>query len=144
VATVAATTIGPAQASSGASAKLTVKSSAYGKTLFGPSGKALYVFTADKGSTSKCYGSCAKAWPPLLTKGEPVAGKGVQAKLLGTTKRKGGALQVTYGGHPVYYYVDDTAKEIMCQNADMHGGIWYVVKPNGKPNLAKSKMHMKM
>src|SRR6266567_6309679 len=100
-----------AQAAPGAAARLSVRSTEYGKALFGPSGKVLYVFGADRGSTSRCYGVCATAWPPLLTRAAPLAGPGVEAKLLGTTKRKNGTLQVTYNGHPLYYYSADKARQ---------------------------------
>jgi predicted lipoprotein with Yx(FWY)xxD motif len=130
------------QAAPGAAARLTVRPSEYGKTVFGPSGKVVYVFGADRGSTSRCYGVCAKAWPPLLTTARPLAGPGIDAKLLGTTKRKNGRLQVTYNGHPLYYYAADKVGEIMCQHANMHGGLWLIIKPNGRPNMAKGKMHM--
>ena len=131
-----------AQAAPSAAARLSVRSTEYGKALFGPSGKVVYVFGADRGSTSRCYGVCATAWPPLLTTGAPLAGSGVQAKLLGTTKRKNGTLQVTYNGHPLYYYSADKVGKVMCQHANMHGGLWLVIKPNGQPNTAKGKMHM--
>jgi len=131
-----------AQGASGAAARLSVRSSEYGKALFGPSGKVVYVFGADRGSTSRCYGVCAKAWPPLLTTAAPLASPGVEAKLLGTTKRKNGTLQVTYNGHPLYYYEADKVGKIMCQHANMHGGLWLIIKPNGKPNTAKGKVHM--
>jgi predicted lipoprotein with Yx(FWY)xxD motif len=128
--------------SSGA-ARLSVRGSEYGKALFGPSGKVVYLFGADRGSVSRCYGVCAKAWPPLLTRAGPLAGPGVDAKLLGTTKRTNGSLQVTYNGHPLYYYYEDTRSKIMCQHANMHGGLWLIVKPNGQPNMAKGMMEMK-
>jgi len=131
-----------AQAKPSATARLTVRSTEYGKALFGPSGKVVYVFGADRGSTSHCYGVCAKAWPPLLTTGAPTAGPSVHASLLGTTKRKNGRLQVTYNRHPLYYYEADTRTKIMCQHANMHGGLWLIIKPNGQPNTAKGKMHM--
>jgi len=131
-----------AQAAPKAAARLTVRSTEYGKALFGPSGRVLYVFGADRGSTSHCYGVCATAWPPLLTKSAPIAGPGIQAKLLGMTKRKNGALQVTYNHHPLYYYSADKVGKVMCQHANMHGGLWLVIKPNGQPNTAKGKMHM--
>jgi predicted lipoprotein with Yx(FWY)xxD motif len=131
-----------AQAGPRSAARLSVRSSEYGKTLFGPSGKVLYVFGADRGSTSRCYGVCAKAWPPLLTKGAPLAGPGVKAGLLGMTRRRDGTLQVTYNGHPLYYYSADAVGKIMCQNVRMHGGLWLVIKPNGQPNTAKSKAKM--
>jgi predicted lipoprotein with Yx(FWY)xxD motif len=131
-----------AQAAPDAAAHLSVRSTEYGKALFGPSGKVLYVFGADRGSTSHCYGVCAKAWPPLLTKGAPLGGASVQAKLLGTTKRKNGTMQVTYNRHPLYYYEADKVGKIMCQHANMHGGLWLIIKPNGRANTAKGKMHM--
>jgi len=131
-----------AQGASGAAARLSVRSSEYGKALFGPSGKVVYVFGADRGSTSRCYGVCATAWPPLLTTSAPLAGSGVEAKLLGTTKRKNGTLQVTYNGHPLYYYSADKVGKVMCQHATVHGGIWLIIRPNGRPNTAKGKMHM--
>ena len=71
-----------------------------------------------------------------------MAGRGVEAKLLGTTRRRDGALQVTYNGHPLYYYSADPRGKIMCQHANMHGGLWLIIKPNGQPNTAKGKMHM--
>ena len=138
VATVAAS----AQAAPRAAARLSVRTTEYGKALFGPSGKVVYVFGADRGSTSHCYGACAKAWPPLLTKAAPLAGPGVEAKLLGTTKRRDGTMQVTYNGHPLYYYSADPVGKIKCQHANMHGGLWLIIKPSGQPNTARGKMHM--
>jgi predicted lipoprotein with Yx(FWY)xxD motif len=129
-----------AWSASGTAARLTVRSSEFGKALFGPSGKVVYVFGADRGSTSRCYGVCAKAWPPLLTKGAPRAGRGVEARLLGTTMRRDGTLQVTYNRHPLYYYSADRVGKVMCQHAVMHGGLWLIIKPNGHPNHAKGKM----
>jgi predicted lipoprotein with Yx(FWY)xxD motif len=58
------------------------------------------------------------------------------------TKRKDGRLQVTYNGHPLYYYSADKVGKVMCQHANMHGGLWLIIKPNGQPNMAKGKMHM--
>src|SRR5262249_13387350 len=79
----------------GTAGGLSVRWTEYGKVVFGPSGKVAHVFGAAHGSTSRCYGVCATAWPPLLTTGAPLAGSGVDAKLLGSTKRKDGSLQVT-------------------------------------------------
>jgi predicted lipoprotein with Yx(FWY)xxD motif len=135
-----------AQGTPGAAPRLSVRSTEYGKALFGPSGKVLYVFGADRATTSRCYGVCATAWPPLLTKTTKtasLAGAGVQTRLLGTTKRKNGTLQVTYNGHPLYYYEGDKVGQVKCQHANMHGGLWLILKPTGQPNTTKGKMmHM--
>jgi predicted lipoprotein with Yx(FWY)xxD motif len=133
---------GSTRAAPEVAARVSVRSTEFGKALFGPSGKVLYVFGADRGTTSRCYGVCAAAWPPLLTTARPLAGAGVESKLLGMTKRQDGRLQVTYNGHPLYYYSADKVGKVMCQHANMHGGIWLIIKPNGQVNMAKGKMHM--
>lgn len=129
-----AAALGSAQGATKSGAQLKVRATKYGKAVFGPSGKVLYVFSADKDGKSHCYGACASAWPPLVTKGKPVAGLGVKASLLGTTRRRGGRVQVTYNGHPLYYYVSDTPTAILCQHVNEHGGLWVLIKPNGRRN----------
>jgi predicted lipoprotein with Yx(FWY)xxD motif len=119
-----------------AHAQVTLASSRYGKVLYDEHHLVLYVFSADHRSASTCYRACASAWPPMLTKGTPRV-TGLNAGLLGTTKRKNGSLQVTYGGHPLYYWSGDKAGTIMCQHVQLHGGDWYVVNANGTANTAK-------
>lgn len=106
-------------------------SSRFGTILVDGSGRTLYLFTADRGSTSRCYGACAKAWPVTYAKGTPRAGKGVKRSLLGRTKRRDGRLQVTYRGRPLYYYVNEPAGQVLCQNVNEFGGLWLVVRPDG-------------
>jgi predicted lipoprotein with Yx(FWY)xxD motif len=104
-----------------------------GKVLATKSGMTLYLFKADHGRTSACYGQCAGYWPPLLVKGKPSAGAGVKAKLLGTIKRKNGTHQVTYAGHPLYRYKADTqAGQATGEGQDFFGGKWYGVNSSGK------------
>jgi predicted lipoprotein with Yx(FWY)xxD motif len=110
-----------------------VVDSQFGRILADRSGQALYLFAKEKTRTSECDGVCATAWPPVLTKGPPQAGSGARAKLLGTTKRRDGKLQVTYNGHPVYLYKDDAPGKILCHNVNEFGGLWLVVKPDGAP-----------
>ena len=85
--------VSSSRAAAGSAARLSVRSTEFGKALFGPSGKVVYVFGADRGAKSNCYGVCAAAWPPLLTTAAPLAAAGVQASLLGMTKRRDGKLQ---------------------------------------------------
>ena len=104
-----------------------------GKFLVDSQGRTLYLWEADKGSSSTCSGACAQAWPPLITKAAPKAGDGVKASLLGTTKRDDGTLEVTYDGHPLYYYVgDSTLGQTSGQGSDGFGADWWVVAPSGK------------
>ena len=133
--TIAAVAVAVA-APSGADARgkglsITARTSAYGTVLFDGSGRALYAFTIDSATRSKCSGACAKAWPVTYTAGTPRAGNGVQQRLLGTI-RHGKRRQVSYGGHPLYYYHGDGKGQIRCQNVDEFGGTWLVVAPDGK------------
>ena len=100
--------------------------------LYDASGQAIYLFDAERSSRPECYGECADAWPPVLTKGKPQAKRGVQVDLLGTTRRRDGATQVTYGGHPLYFYADEGKYEVLCHNVEGFGGTWLVVQPDGK------------
>jgi predicted lipoprotein with Yx(FWY)xxD motif len=111
---------------------LTVRSSDYGKILFDGTGRALYAFTKDPRRKSVCAGACARAWPPYVVSTRPKAGAGVKSSLLGTTKRAGGRTQVTYNGRPLYYYVGDPVGKVRCQNVSEFGGLWLVVRPNGR------------
>jgi predicted lipoprotein with Yx(FWY)xxD motif len=107
--------------------------SQFGRVLFDQRGYVLYGFTADTSRASTCYGACAKAWPPLLAKSAAKALRGVDGTKLGTVRRRNGTKQVTYAGHPLYYYVGDTKPgQILCQNAREYGGLWLVVAPSGK------------
>jgi predicted lipoprotein with Yx(FWY)xxD motif len=113
-------------------ATVQVRTTALGKILADARGRTLYLFTADKGKASTCNGACAAAWPPLTTTGAPIAGTGAKASLLGTTKRKDGRLQVTYGGHPLYFFVaDKKAGQTTGENIDHFGGEWYAVSAAG-------------
>ena len=104
----------------------------YGRYLTDGAGRTLYLFTRERGSASRCYGACARAWPPLLTRGAPRARGAARRNLLGTTRRRDGSRQVTYNGHPVYYYFRERrAGQIFCQNVVEFGGTWLLVNPRG-------------
>ena len=110
-----------------------VRTTSLGKILVTTQGRTLYLFAPDKGGKSSCYGSCASYWPPLLVTGKPTAGAGVKASLLGVTTRKDGKHQVTYGGHPLYTYVGDTAAgKTSGEGLNLSGGLWWAVSPTGK------------
>jgi predicted lipoprotein with Yx(FWY)xxD motif len=103
-----------------------------GQILVDSAGKTVYLFVADKSTTSTCYTSCAQLWPPVLTTGAPVAGTGAQASLLGTTTRTDGTTEITYAGHPLYYFVSDKALgDTTGQGVNSFGGLWWVLSPAG-------------
>jgi predicted lipoprotein with Yx(FWY)xxD motif len=103
-------------------------STSLGKVLATSKGRTLYLYTSDGKNKSNCTGGCAAAWPPLMTKGKPVAGMGVKKSLLGTAKR-GAKLQVSYNGHPLYTFTGDSAAG---QTTGEGQGGFYVVKASGK------------
>lgn len=138
-ATAAAATNAPSSSSTTsaatpAAAGVTVKtaSGSSGTYLVGPSGRALYLWVADTGGKSSCSGACASIWPPLVTKGKPTAGSGVTASDLGTTTRSDGTEEVTYKGHPLYYFVaDKSAGNTSGQGSNSFGAKWWLVAPSG-------------
>jgi predicted lipoprotein with Yx(FWY)xxD motif len=105
-----------------------------GLILYDLSGHTLYTFDSDKGTTSTCYGACAKAWPPALTEGKARAEGEASPALVGTTKRRDGTIQMTYAGHPLYTHLGDEQAEVNGAGRGVHafGGRWYAIRPNGQ------------
>jgi predicted lipoprotein with Yx(FWY)xxD motif len=103
-----------------------------GQILVDGKGITVYLFVKDTGASSTCYTSCAQIWPPVLTSGPPQAGTGATASLLGTTTRTDGKVEVTYAGHPLYYFVSDKLPgDATGQGIDNFGGLWWVLTPSG-------------
>jgi predicted lipoprotein with Yx(FWY)xxD motif len=113
-----------------AAATVAVEDSDLGEIVVDADGTTLYVFLADEETESTCYDECEDNWPPLTVDGEPVAGEGIDASLLGTTERTDGSTQVTLDGHPLYFFAgDQTADDVNGQGV---GDVWYVVSPSGE------------
>jgi predicted lipoprotein with Yx(FWY)xxD motif len=119
-----------------ANIRIRVGNSAYGKMLFNRQNQAIYIFEKETTRKPRCYGACARAWPPVLTrgrlKGRPKALRGVRQRLLGTVRRRGGARQVTYNGKPLYYYRDELPRQVFCHNVIQYGANWAVIHPSGR------------
>ncbi len=110
---------------------ITTSDSQFGTILFDENKQAIYIWELEESTKAECYGDCADAWPPVLTDGAPRATGGVKNELLGTTTRTDGSIQVTYNGHPLYYYAHEKPGEVKCHNIRTHGGLWWVIQPNG-------------
>jgi predicted lipoprotein with Yx(FWY)xxD motif len=111
---------------------LKVRKTRYGRILTDGTGRALYLFEKEDSKRPECYGACAKAWPPFYARGKLKAGTGVKQSRIGVTIRREKRTQVTYNGHPLYYYVSDRAPgQVTCQNVSEYGGKWLVVSPSG-------------
>jgi predicted lipoprotein with Yx(FWY)xxD motif len=114
-------------------AKVALGRTPLGAVLADAKGRTLYLFEKDTRGRSSCYGPCATYWPPLLTHGKPTAGARLKSSLLGVTHRTDGTLQVTYAGHPLYRFAQDTrAGQAAGQNVDAFGAEWYVLSSAGK------------
>jgi predicted lipoprotein with Yx(FWY)xxD motif len=109
-----------------------VRRTGLGKILVDSRGRTLYLFKKDTGGKSRCSGSCAVNWPPLLATGRPAAGSGVKASKLGTTRRSDGKTQVVYNRHPLYRFVGDKKPgNTNGQGLNAFGARWFVVSPAG-------------
>ena len=123
---------GPATAATTAAATVGLRTTSLGQILVDSQGRSLYLFEKDTGTASTCYGACTGIWPPLTVSGTPNAGAGVAADKLGTSTRTDGKTEVTYNGHPLYYYAADTAPgQTQGQGLNQFGAGWDVLAPNG-------------
>jgi predicted lipoprotein with Yx(FWY)xxD motif len=115
--------------SSASAVTLKAVSSPLGTILVDQDGKTLYLFEADSQNKSNCSGGCLSLWPPVMAKGTATAGSGVTAGMIGTAT---GSSQVTYAGHPLYWFSGDTkAGDTNGEGLDDFGGEWYAISPAG-------------
>lgn len=111
---------------------LKLRNTRFGRILVDGKGRALYLFTREPSTRSRCYGQCAVAWPPFYARGQLRAGSGLDADKLASSRRRDGRRIVTYNGHPLYYYISDTRPgQVTCQDVVEFGGTWLVVNPEG-------------
>ena len=112
---------------------LDLANSKLGPILADSQGRSVYLFKADTTTTSTCTtAGCVAEWPPLIANGSPQVGAGLAASQLGTTPRADGRQQVTYSGHPLYYFAGDSQPGSTAgQGLNDNGGLWYVVHTDG-------------
>jgi predicted lipoprotein with Yx(FWY)xxD motif len=134
---------------------ISAEPSPYGNVLSVGSGRfsgySVYLFNRDQAGRIACNTtvvaavnvSCAGSetdatadWPAVETTGAPIAGPGVNHRLLGRIYRKDlKASQVTYAGHPLYLFdmgphqfAGEDFVESVLPLPPWHG-IWYLVHP---------------
>ena len=123
---------GTSTASGSSSITVVTRSGPLGTYLTDSSGKTLYMFASDTSAKSTCTGSCLSFWPPL--DGKATAGSGVTASKLGTITGTNGTAQVTYAGHPLYYYAKDSKPgDVKGQGSNQSGALWWILAPSGTP-----------
>src|ERR1700677_452031 len=130
-----AATSTPSSSAAGTSTTGTVIKTANGSTgafLTDGSGRTVYLWVKDGKNMSACSGACAGAWPPVTATGTVTASGGAKASDLGTITRSGGTKQVTYDGHPLYYFAGDSSTgQTNGQGSDGFGAKWWLVSPSG-------------
>ncbi|HWX87904.1 MAG TPA: hypothetical protein VNX67_07010 [Solirubrobacteraceae bacterium] len=98
----------------------------------GPKKLTVYMFEGDKGAASSCSGACASVWPPVTTSGAPTVAGAASSAELGTITRSDGTTQVTYKGHPLYFFArDKDSGDAYGQGVHGFGADWYVLSPSG-------------
>jgi predicted lipoprotein with Yx(FWY)xxD motif len=114
-------------------AKVGTAHTGLGQIIVDSRGRTLYLFEKDPRGHSACSGICATYWPPLLTSGKPIAVAETKRSLLGTIPRAGGARQVTFAGHPLYFFSGDTKRgQTNGEGLKDFGAGWYALSPSGK------------
>jgi predicted lipoprotein with Yx(FWY)xxD motif len=115
------------------SATVATAKTGLGQIVVDSRGRSLYLFEKDSRGHSSCSGLCASYWPPLLSNGRPAAIKGAKASLLGSIRRADGSRQVSYAGHPLYFFSGDTGRgQTNGEGLKDFGAGWYVLTPSGK------------
>jgi predicted lipoprotein with Yx(FWY)xxD motif len=128
-----------AQSNGAAPAAVATHSGPLGTYLTDGKGRTLYIFAADTSSKSTCNGACTSEWPPLTTTGTPTTKGGATASMVATSARSDGTTQVTYAGHPLYYFSGDAATgDMKGQGKRDFGGLWTIAGPDGSALAQKS------
>jgi predicted lipoprotein with Yx(FWY)xxD motif len=133
IVTIAFAASGAGPATAARSVRVQVRSGSLGRYLVDGRGRSLYLFERDRHGRSACYGACASVWPPLMASGRVTHGAGVNGYKLGSVARRGGGREVTYAGHPLYYYAGDSRPgQLSGEGLNQFGAPWDIVSPSGR------------
>ena len=115
-------------------AAISVAQTPIGKALVDANGRTLYLFEADGPRVSRLSAAGQAVWPPFTSSSLPAAAGGASEAQIGTISSTG---QVTYNGHPLYYYVGDQhSGQIAGQGLNQFGARWYVLSASGAANTS--------
>jgi predicted lipoprotein with Yx(FWY)xxD motif len=128
-----ATSGGTMKTAASSSSVVSVERTSLGSVLADGKGRTLYLFEGDRANVSTLSAAGQAIWPPFTSKAKLAAMGGANAALLGTIPGSGGAAQVTYNGHPLYYYVgDQQSGRTTGQGLNQFGARWYVLSSAGR------------
>jgi predicted lipoprotein with Yx(FWY)xxD motif len=115
-----------------AGSAVSIRTTSLGKTLVDANGRTLYLFAGDRPNLSRLSGAGLSVWPRFVATGPVKASSGALAPKISTITSPSGVRQVTYNGHPLYYYVgDSTPGSTRGQGLNQFGALWYVLGPAG-------------
>ena len=135
VAVIAATSGGSAkkaQRAVAANSAISLKQTTLGMALADANGRTLYLFAGDRPNVSTLSAAGRAVWPPFTASSLPQAAGGAAAARIGTATGGGGSTQISYNGHPLYYYVGDHKPgQTVGQGLNEFGGRWYSLSAAG-------------
>jgi predicted lipoprotein with Yx(FWY)xxD motif len=112
-----------------ATSAVSVKLTSVGKVLVDANGRTLYLFAADTANVSKLSAAGQAVWPPFTAATPPKATGRASASQIGTVT---GSNQVTYNGHPLYYFVGDKSPgQANGEGLNEFGARWYALSSAG-------------
>jgi predicted lipoprotein with Yx(FWY)xxD motif len=122
-----------------AGSAVALRTTSLGKTLVDANGRTLYLFEGDKRNVSTLSNAGLAVWPRFVAAGKVKAEAGAQAAKLGTITSPGGVRQVTYNGHPLYYFAGDSKPgSTRGQALNEFGALWYVLGSSGNAITSSS------
>lgn len=126
-----------AQPAVAAGSAISLKQTSVGKVLVDANGRTLYLFAGDKPNASTLSAAGLAVWPAFTAATPPRASGGVNAAQIGTATGSSGSTQITYNGHPLYYYVGDHQPgQVLGQGLNQFGARWYVLSATGAANTS--------
>jgi predicted lipoprotein with Yx(FWY)xxD motif len=112
-----------------ANTAVSLKQTSLGPTLVDANGRTLYLFEGDRPNVSTLSAAGQAVWPPFNASVKPRALGGAVAGRIGLIPHTD---QVSYNGHPLYYYVaDHNPGQTLGQGLNQFGALWYVLAGNG-------------
>ncbi len=112
---------------------LSTKKSKVGEVIAGQEERTLYTFRTDSGKTLDCRGECAWKWLPVIVgRGVSISGA-IEREKVGAVEYAKDSNQLTYGGHPLYYFSDDQGEDsVLGNDKESFGATWSAVTPTGE------------
>ncbi|MFL5827976.1 MAG: hypothetical protein ACJ76V_15745 [Thermoleophilaceae bacterium] len=119
-------------------ATLAAQSTPLGNILTTGGGRTLYLFSKETQPKSMCSGACASNWPPFTATKKPAVSGGASTADISLVRRSDGKKQVTYNGHPLYFFSGDSSTgQTNGQGVNAFGAPWWAVSPAGSKVVAK-------